>query len=104
MSKSNTPIGQVKIATAIMEDSRSKDIQVRALGDRILNVITPQSEWEARLLIAHSHRILNLAISESNFERAHALLDAGAPVIAHRDADDQEGWTIIHQIWWRVKY
>lgn len=98
MSKSNTPIDQDKIAASIMEGAASKDIQKRVSEDRLLKIITPQSEWEKRLLIAYSHRILNLAISESNFERAHALLDAGVPVVMHGQADDQEGWTILHHM------
>lgn len=98
MATSTNPITLDKIGEQIMHNPHSKARHATIQERKLAELSLPQNEWERRFLIGHVHRLLNLAVSESRLDRVHQLLKAGAPVVVDGEADDQEGWTLLHHM------
>ena len=93
-----SPIELERLGDLIMGDPRSKAGRARMHDLKLLELSVPENDWERRMLAAHTHRLLNLATADARLDRVRRLLEAGAPVVVHGEADDQEGWTLLHHI------
>jgi hypothetical protein len=98
MPTPQSPIHLDKIGERIMHNPRTKAQREKMRDVELAQLSLPQNDWERRLFAGHVHRLLNLATSEARLERVHQLLKAGAPVMVDGEADDQEGWTLLHHM------